>query len=92
MANPVRLGDSLCVLLCRVFCELEILEDAHRLVAMLVKKRSVIEEIPALLLKLAGLHSNRGNLKARSTYLNCICNQYPMTIEAGIAQQQLKTN
>jgi membrane associated rhomboid family serine protease len=92
LASPVHLGDNLNVLLCRIFCELEKVEEAHRLLAVLVKKRSIIEEIPTLLLKISELHTSRGNLKARIACLNCICKYYPVSIEAGIAQQQLRTN
>lgn len=88
-ARPPKLGIRMYLLLCRVFCEIGKLDDAQRLVSVLVKKRPELEEIPALLLKLAGLHAKSGNHQTRLACLNCVAKKYPMSSEARIAKKQL---
>jgi membrane associated rhomboid family serine protease len=90
LAKPARLGDKVYLLLSRVFCDMGKSEDAHRLVAHLVKNRPALEDLPLLLLRVADLHAERGNRKARTACLKCICNKYPMSTEARIAQGRLE--
>jgi len=88
-ARPAKLGVPSYLLLCRVFCEIEKLEDAQRLISALVKNRPELNELPAMLLKLAALHGKNGNHNARQVCLKCVCKQYPASSEARIAKQQL---
>jgi membrane associated rhomboid family serine protease len=90
-ARPAKLGAAMYVQLCRIFCEIGELDDAQRLVSVLVKKRPDLSEVPALLMKLAGFHGRKGNQKYRKACLSCVCKQYPLSSEAEIARQQLAT-
>ncbi len=89
VARPVKLGASMYLLLCRVFCDIGELDDAQRLVSVLVKKRPDMEGVPLLLLKLAESYAKKGDHETQRACLNCISNQYPMSSEARIAKQQL---
>lgn len=89
LATPARLSDRIYLLLCQVFCDMGKSEDAHRLLAHLVKKRPALEKLPLMLLKVADLHAKR-NPKARAACLKCICSKYPMSAEARIARQKLE--
>jgi membrane associated rhomboid family serine protease len=89
LARPARLNDSVYLQLCRVFCDMGKSEDAHRLLAHLVKQRPALEKLPLLLLKVADLHAAQGNLKAKIACLKCVCSKYPLSAEARIAQQKL---
>ena len=75
--------------LSRVFCDIGKLDDAQRLVSLLVKKRPELNEIPALLMKLAGFHGQKGNHELRKACLSCVCKKYPLSSEAQLAKQQL---
>lgn len=90
LARPARLSGRIYLLLCQVFCEIGKSEDAHRLLAHLVKKRPALEKLPLLLLKVADLHAHQGNSKARIACLKCICSRYPMSVEARLARQKLE--
>jgi membrane associated rhomboid family serine protease len=91
LAKPARLSDRIYLLLCRVFCEMGKSDEAHRLLAVLVKKRPSLEKLPLLLLKVADMHADNGNPKARTACLKCLCSKYPMSAEARIARQKLAT-
>ncbi len=88
-AKPPRLSAAVYLMLCRIFCDIGKLDDAQRLISVLVKKRPDLNEIPAMLMKLAGFHDRSGNHKSRNACLTCICKQYPLSSEAQIAKQQL---
>ena len=90
LARPARLSGRIYLLLCQVFCEIGKSEDAHRLLAHLVKKQPALEKLPLLLLKVADLHAHQGNSKARLACLKCICSKYPMSVEARLARQKLE--
>jgi membrane associated rhomboid family serine protease len=90
LAAPARLSDRIYLLLCQVFCDLGKSEDAHRLLAHLIKKRPALEKLPLLLLKVADLHADKGNSKARTACLKCLCSKYPMSVEARLARQRLQ--
>lgn len=88
-ARPAKLGGTIYLKLSRAFCEIGKLDDAQRLVSVLAKRCAGLEEVPALLLKLAGLYAKKVNNQARKACLVSICRQYPMSAEASIAKQQL---
>jgi membrane associated rhomboid family serine protease len=91
LAKPARLSDGFHMKLCRIFCDTGKSEDAHRLLAQLVKRRPALDKLPLLLLKVADLHADQGNSKARIACLKCVCSKYPMSDEARIAKQKLAT-
>ncbi len=88
-ARPPRLSATMYLTLSRVFCDIGKLDDAQRLVSLLVKKRPELNEIPALLMKLAGFHGQKGNHELRKACLSCVCKKYPLSSEAQLAKQQL---
>jgi len=88
-ARPPRLSATMYLTLSRIFCDIGKLDDAQRLVSLLVKKRPDLNEVPALLMKLAGFHGQKGNRKSRKACLSCICKTYPHSSEAQLAKQQL---
>ena len=90
LAKPAKLSDRIYLLLCQVFCETGKSEDAHRLLAHLIKKRPTLERLPLLLLKVADMHAHQGNSKARLACLKCICSKYPASVEARLARQKLE--
>lgn len=90
LAKPARLSDRIYLMLCQVFCEIGKSEEAHRLLALLIKKRPALEKLPLLLLKVADLHADQGNPKARLACLKCVCSKYPMSVEARLARQKLE--
>ena len=92
MARPVKLTPHLVLSLSRVFCEIDQLEDAQRLISLLSKKRPDLDQIPATLLRLARLQAEKGNRTAQKACLDQICKQYPQSSEARIAKQELKPN
>ncbi len=88
-ARPPRLDAAMYLKLCRLFSEMGKLDDAQRLISVLVKNRPDIMELPSLLIKLAGQHARQGNQKAQQACLNCVCKQYPMSSEARLAREQM---
>lgn len=89
VARPAKLGRGLYLKLSRIFCDIDKLDDAQRLASVLAKKGAGLEQVPALLLKLARLHAKKVNSQACKACLTIICKQYPMSAEALIAKQQL---
>jgi membrane associated rhomboid family serine protease len=88
-ARPAKLGAAMYLVLGRAFCEIGKLDDAKRLAAVLAKKRPDLNEVPSLLLKLAGAYARKDNPHSRKACLSCVCKQFPLSSEAQIAKQQL---
>lgn len=88
-ARPAKLGAAMYLLLCRVFCDIGKLDDAKRLVSVLAKKRPDLNEIPSLLLKLAGAYAHEGDRQSRKVCLSYLCKHFPLSSEAQMAKQQL---
>ncbi len=91
LARPAKLGAAMYLRLSQVFCEIGQLQDAQRLVAMLIKQCPQLEDLPSLLIKLATAHSKIGNRKAGYSCLTSLCKLYPQSPEAHIARRQLRT-
>jgi membrane associated rhomboid family serine protease len=90
--RTAKLGAAMYLRLCQVFCEIGQLDDAQRLVSVLVEKCPQLAQIPSVLLKLATAYSINKDQKSCNTWLNRLCRQYPLSSEAQIAKKQFEPN
>jgi membrane associated rhomboid family serine protease len=87
-----RLSSQLYIQLSMMFAATGHLENAVKILAMLLKKVPDSPGVPTALLKLAGAYSQKGLAMKGNRCLKLICNKYPESIEAQMARKSLQSN
>jgi tetratricopeptide (TPR) repeat protein len=86
-----RLSPQIYIQLSMMFAATGHLENAVKIISMLLKKVPDSPGIPTALLKLAGAYSQKGMAMKGSRCLNLICNKYPESTEAQLASKSLQS-
>jgi len=90
-SNP-RLSPQLYIQLSIMFAATGHLENAVKILTMLLKKVPDSPGVPTALLKLAGAYSQKGLAIKGNRCLKLICNKYPESTEAQLARKSLQSN
>jgi membrane associated rhomboid family serine protease len=85
-----RLSAQLYLQLCAIFLTLGHLENAVKILAVLVKKMPEAPGIPPALLKLARAYRQKGMHRKRDQCLQLLCRKYPGSTEAQVARKSLR--
>jgi TolA-binding protein len=75
-----------------VFTAIGYLENAVKILTLLLKKVPDLPEIPTALLKLAGAYSQNGMAMKGKRCMQLICHKYPESTEAQVARKSLQSN
>ena len=86
-----RLSPRIYTQLSMMFAATGHLENAVKILTMLLKKAPDSPGIPTALLKLARAYRQKGMAKKGNRCLNLICNKYPESTEAQLASQSLQS-
>ena len=87
-----RLSPQLYIQLSMMFAATGHLENAVKILTMLLKKVPNSPGVPTALLKLAKAYDQKGMGLKGQRCLQLICNRYPESTEAQLAQQSLQSN
>jgi membrane associated rhomboid family serine protease len=87
-----RLTPQICLQLSMMFAATGHLENAVKILTMLLKKVPDSPGVPTALLKLAGAYSQKGLALKGNRCLQLICNKYPESTEAQMARKTLQSN
>ena len=90
-SNP-RLSPQLYIQLSIMFAATGHLENAVKILTMLLKKVPDSPGVPTALLKLAGAYSQKGLAIKGNRCLKLICSKYPESTEAQLARKSLQSN
>ena len=88
-AHPPRLTADLYLLVCKALSATGAMDEARRLLVMLIRKVPDLIGLPTALLKLSQAYFNCGREKSWQVCLQTIRDRYPMSPEAQIARKQL---
>ena len=87
-----RLSPQLYIQLSIMFAATGHLENAVKILTMLLKKVPDSPGVPTALLKLAAAYSQKGMAIKGNRCLQLICNKYPESTEARLARESLQSN
>lgn len=85
------LSPQLYIQLSMVFTAIGYLENAVKILTLLLKKVPDLPEIPTALLKLAGAYSQNGMAMKGKRCMQLICHKYPESTEAQVARKSLQS-
>ena len=86
-----RLSSQLYIQLSMMFIATGHLENAVKILTMLIKKVPDSPGVPTALLKLAGAYRQKGMVPKGQRCMQLICNRYPQSTEAQVARKALQS-
>lgn len=92
LTSHPRLSPQIYIQLSMMFAATDHLENAVKILTMLLKKVPDFPGVPTALLKLARAYNQKGMAMKGNRCLNLICNKYPESTEAQLAQKTLQSN